>query len=335
MRKLRWGEYFAIPVIVVLVTASLLFVPPPASAYTVPNNALLGQGGPSLTASLAVTVANTGDFIVVNVQSIAEVGTGGFVISTITDTFGDTFTNAVHNFRNTNNNCGTSSCLLADVWAASSLSSGSDTVLVTFNQTTAGTNMQLVDVAGLPAGSIIGTAIGTGTSSTFNAATSVPVATGNFADASIYNACDSSSSFAPGSGYTSNGGHASFNGDAEWGIPGSPPSSPTNFIAGCGVSTFFLEAGVVFGTAPPPVIVVIPCTAFQLQCWWYPFFFFGVYMILIVGMAVKAKVPKPDLLGLTLEAFSLASLLAVMLGIINIMFPLIITVVQVIRAIRE
>jgi hypothetical protein len=58
-------------------------------------------------------------------------------------------------------------------------------------------------------------------------------------------------------------------------------------------------------------------------------------MVLIAGMAYAVKVPGRDMLGLIMEAFSLASLLAVMLGILNVMFPLIITIVQVVRAIRE
>jgi hypothetical protein len=321
---------------VILVTASLLFVPPPANAYTVPNNASMGQGGPSLTASLVVTVAGVGDLITANVQAGFAIGGDGNIVS-ITDTFGSIFFQAAHNERKLNTNCTITACLIADVWAAPSLGSGADTVLVTYNESSALTAFQLYDAVGVSAFSIVGTATGTGTSSLFGTSGSVSVVAGNFADASIYNACDASSLFTAGAGYTAFGGHAPFAGDSEYGTPPGPPSSPTVFPAGCGNSQFYLEAGAVFGAIPAgtTVIVVIPCTAFQLQCWWYPFFFFGVYMVMILGMAYMAEVPNKDILGLLLESFSIASLLGVMLGIINIMFPLIITIVQVVRAIRE
>ena len=85
--------------------------------------------------------------------------------------------------------------------------------------------------------------------------------------------------------------------------------------------------------APPPVVVA--CSAYNLQCWLYPLFVFGVYMILIGGMAKFAKVPNRDMTGHMLEAFSLAAMLCVLMGILNILVPLLVTVIQVIRALRE
>jgi purine-cytosine permease-like protein len=63
-------------------------------------------------------------------------------------------------------------------------------------------------------------------------------------------------------------------------------------------------------------------------------FFFGVYMMMIVGIARAADVPNKDMIGHLLEAFSLASLIGVVFGIMNIMFPLMITLIQVVRAAR-
>jgi hypothetical protein len=116
-------------------------------------------------------------------------------------------------------------------------------------------------------------------------------------------------------------------------------ASPTSYPMTCGSCSgsnivAAALAGAIFAPATPAVIVVVPCTAFQLQCWLYPMFFFGVYMILIVGIARAADVPSRDMVGHLLEAFSIASLIGVIFGIINIMFPLMITLVQVIRAAR-
>jgi hypothetical protein len=95
--------------------------------------------------------------------------------------------------------------------------------------------------------------------------------------------------------------------------------------------------GVVFGVYPgfQVIVQVVACTAFQLQCWLYPLFVFGIYMIITTGVARIAKVPFRDYTGHLLEGFSIAALLCVVLGILNIMPALIITVIQVLRAVRE
>lgn len=90
---------------------------------------------------------------------------------------------------------------------------------------------------------------------------------------------------------------------------------------------------LLFTVAPEPAVVA--CNAFELQCWLYPLFVFGVYMVLIVGTAVKIKVPSRDMTGHVIEAFALAGFLCVIFGILNITVPLLITLVQVLRVIRE
>ena len=63
-------------------------------------------------------------------------------------------------------------------------------------------------------------------------------------------------------------------------------------------------------------------------------FFMLTYVSLIVVVARVSQVPERDYTGHFLEALSLSTLIAVMMGMISIMFPLIITAVQVIRALR-
>lgn len=63
-------------------------------------------------------------------------------------------------------------------------------------------------------------------------------------------------------------------------------------------------------------------------------FFFGTYLILILGIAKKGNIPDVDIKGFALEAFTIASLLAVIMGMMSVMIPLLVTIVQVIRMIR-
>lgn len=113
-------------------------------------------------------------------------------------------------------------------------------------------------------------------------------------------------------------------------------TSPLNFNWIDIPGSFSMDVGVVFGV---PVTIssvdVIPCTAFQLQCWLYPVFVFGIYMVVIMGAARAVGVPRRDYTGHLLEAFSLASLVCVLLGILDILPAMLVTVFQIIRAIRE
>lgn len=116
------------------------------------------------------------------------------------------------------------------------------------------------------------------------------------------------------------------------GTPGSTATTTASFTIGSANNWLVVAADFA-----PSVVVgtVIPCTFYQLQCWWYPFFFFGVYLSLMVVTARKAEVPEKDYTGHFLEALSIASLLAVIMGMLNIMVPLVMTIVQIVRAIRE
>lgn len=92
----------------------------------------------------------------------------------------------------------------------------------------------------------------------------------------------------------------------------------------------------VFGTSSTSVIItsVVACNAYQLQCWLYPSFFLGVYLVLMMGITLKGGVSGKDNEGIVLEGLALGSLIAVIMGMISIMIPLLITVVHVIRTLR-
>ena len=117
-------------------------------------------------------------------------------------------------------------------------------------------------------------------------------------------------------------------------VIGSPVTFNQSCSSDCGV---WGDIGIVLSDQPNTVITittVAACNFFQLQCWWYPMFFMLTYVSLIVVVARVSQVPERDYTGHFLEALSLSTLIAVMMGMISIMFPLIITAVQVIRALR-
>lgn len=81
--------------------------------------------------------------------------------------------------------------------------------------------------------------------------------------------------------------------------------------------------------------VIIPCTAFQLQCWLYPVFFLSVYLVLNIGITWRGQISTEDMEGVIFESLALGSMIAVIMGMVNIMIPLLLTVIQVVRTIRR
>jgi hypothetical protein len=333
MRRISKNQFGAVAMGLLL--SALILPMLPAHAYTVPNTASIGWTS-ALSNLLAVTVANVGDMILVNVQLTDGSNAGKTTISVtgVTDTAGDNFTQSAVLHVDIAPNCSAGNCFDSEIWSAVAKASGSVTVTVSQSQSSSsGSEFQLLDVAGLPGHAVVDSATGTGTSGVFGTSTSPVIEAGNIPDASIWTACTAAFTSSAGTGFTKVGDISPFVGWSEYGS--SSPVSPTSFPGGCTGSTRYLDVGVIFGLAPPVSIVVVACTAYQLQCWLYPLFTMGVYMVLVVGIARIGKVPSRDMVGHILEAFALGSLVAVMFGIINVMFPVLITVFQVIRAVRE
>lgn len=84
----------------------------------------------------------------------------------------------------------------------------------------------------------------------------------------------------------------------------------------------------------PNETVVIPCTFYQLQCWLYPLFFVSTYFIIICGIAAKSGVEQEALKTLALESLTIGSMLAVIVGLLNIMIPLLLVVIHTVRVLR-
>ncbi|TLX65701.1 MAG: hypothetical protein E6L02_07610 [Thaumarchaeota archaeon] len=225
------------------------WIPIPAHAYTVPNTASVGWSS-AVSSAQTITIANTGDRLIVNIQVADGTNAGQTSVSVVSvvDTMLNTFTKAVSKQLNFAPNCSAGNCFDDEIWSTVTGSSGSDTVTVTQTQSSAsGSNFQLVDVAGLPANSLlIATAIGN---------------SGNIADSSVFTSCSAAGTRTAGTGYTLLGNIAPFVGDSEYGNPSSPPSSPTNFPSSCSISGKWIDIGVIFGVAPStggPTIIIIP-----------------------------------------------------------------------------
>lgn len=128
-----------------------------------------------------------------------------------------------------------------------------------------------------------------------------------------------------------------------WGTPvniGAPNSANGNADSGVvsnGDAWLGATAGLdelFFSTYGNNITIVIPCTFYQLQCWLYPLFFVSTYFIIICGIAAKAGVGQEDLKTLALEALTIGGMLAVIVGLLNVMIPLMLVVIQVVRTIR-
>jgi hypothetical protein len=320
-----------------------------ARAYSIPNTSGVVWES-TITTSVGILIANAGDLIVANIQLYdANTVIPGYTSIAVVSV-GDNRSNTYHRGiilqqPNDGSPCGDGSfgstvCYDDEIWYAIAATSGTSelTVQITNASYPDRYSIEVMDVVAPPGITPIAQAYGGAGSGDVFSVTPISVA-GGFPVASVTTECiDAGFSFSAGTDYIAlPPPPVEFNGGAGATIYGNPatfPSSPSDFPAACTASFHWMEVALVFATQTY-VTQVVPCTAFQLQCWLYPMFVFGVYMILVTGMARIGRVPSSDLTGHLLEAFSLAALLCVIFGILNVMFPLIITVVQVIRAVRK
>lgn len=113
-------------------------------------------------------------------------------------------------------------------------------------------------------------------------------------------------------------------------------TSPSTFQSTDGSSTWALMAAAFSGPVQQVVATqVIACTAFQLQCWWYPMLFFGVYGGAFMMAGGAGKVSPKGLTFLMLSGLTFASLTMVLMDMINIMFPLMLTALSVLFVVRS
>ena len=130
-----------------------------------------------------------------------------------------------------------------------------------------------------------------------------------------------------GSGFC---GQSQYNGNPAGTTTGATTSTQTS------ADMYMKETAAGFGvcTGCGLTAVIGPCNFFELQCWWYPLLFMGLYsgFILMVGTWLRTS-PRGKA-HLFLSAVTFGSLIAVILGIMNIVFPLAMLVLNTIIALR-
>ncbi|MDE1824343.1 MAG: hypothetical protein KGH74_03520 [Candidatus Micrarchaeota archaeon] len=81
-------------------------------------------------------------------------------------------------------------------------------------------------------------------------------------------------------------------------------------------------------------ILVVPCTWFQLQCWWYPTLFFGLYLGVFTLVARKAEITRDGTLYMELAALNAAAAAQTLMGLLTFMVPLLLITLTVVYAVR-
>lgn len=344
----KGGTRLALPLMLMLIVASCFFLPvPKAHASTPPmvNYAAAATIGGGASQTLKVRVV-AGDVIVVDTQ-VGKSGsneTPSIGVFGVMDNNSNSYALVAKQGFYLGGNCG-SFCSDAEIWSALSKTTGHASVQVTWTSAGSGNSpsMELYDVSGInptadhtangscATGSGECYALTTGATSSSN--TFDP--TYSFETGSIATDTFSWFNFVAGASYTGGISLANAVGGSQYSVTANSPTSYP-FSVSVGTVGDWAEAGAEWGNpAITTVILVVPCTAFELQCWLYPLFVFGLYMTLVLAVVKFSRVPNQDVTGHLLEAFALASLLCVIFGILNVMVPLLVSVFQVVRAIRH
>lgn len=301
------------------------------------GNPIVCTSACSTTFISSVTSGN--EIIVFGQANFSVCGT----VTSIGDTLGTSFTAINSSGCSTHGTAGLNQFL----YIGTAPASGSDQVNINYGGTVVsnGGSEQIVEVSNLPStNNLASTGIAdNGGTTTATTTDSIVMPTTYFEISAIVTGTSGCSTAQGGQTQLLTGGGAScwFNIGASigstslgWGIA-SNIASPTNFHWTAVQAPWALN-GIVFATSGGSTsIITVPCTPFELQCWLYPMFVFGIYLVLIVGMARIIKVPSQDYTGHLLEGFSIAAIVMIIFGILNILPALLITVFQVLRAIRE
>jgi hypothetical protein len=222
------------------------------------NNSCLGCGN-----SVAISFSNpvvAGNTIVAGITSVVCCSV---TLVSISDTLHSTFTQAVQN-----NNGGKD---FVYIYYATLVSSGSDTITVTFPGNVGGQNLYIYEVSGVTTTGVatgIGQGVGTSAATTSTSFQGGAFLLGIVAVDSGGNTWTAGTGFTPS---TDNTGHQfSF---AEW---SDPPLSPTTFQAGLRLNVW-AEVGIALNPAPTPPPPPIPE---------YPFGLAVLAIFMIIGYGV-------------------------------------------------
>ena len=86
------------------------------------------------------------------------------------------------------------------------------------------------------------------------------------------------------------------------------------------------------------IFVTKPCSLTQLQCWWYPTLFFGLYLGVFSIVARKAETTSDGTTYMMVSALDVGALAQTAMGLLNFAIPLVLitlTVVYVVRGKRR
>lgn len=244
------AKSFAVLIVLCLSIVGTFSAPPLAHAVPPTNSVFTGFTNAS-TAPMTLTVANTGDLIVVNVQIVdGQAADTAVIVDHMSDSFGSVFSFVVSHERTTGS-CSILACLDSEIWAASATGSGADVITTDFNDTLVQGNLQGVDVVGVSV-TTTGTATGScpsGCSMSMATMTgALTFTSADYADASLWTGCQAAAVLTPGTGLGVIGSGSPFDGVAMYTTALS--TNPTVFPASCSVASPWIDVGAVFGPAP-------------------------------------------------------------------------------------
>lgn len=81
-------------------------------------------------------------------------------------------------------------------------------------------------------------------------------------------------------------------------------------------------------------ITIIPCSWFQVQCWWYPSLFFGLYIAIFMIVAKKGEASGSGTIYMALSALNLSAMTQTLMGLLTFIVPLLLIVLTVVYAVR-
>lgn len=140
-----------------------------------------------------------------------------------------------------------------------------------------------------------------------------------------------------GSGYTLVSGQPVYPSNGFWGI-GENSNSVSGNNEQCKItqsaSIGFAGTCLSFTGSLPVTSFVIPCTFFQLQCWLFPIFYMALFLTVPMAAAAALRASYKAMFYVLLSCSTFFSVLEIMLGIMTIMVPLFLIVVNVLYSFR-
>lgn len=216
-------------------------------------------------------------------------------------------------------------------WTATAIATNANDLVQIQTVSAIGMSMAVFDISGLPILGLVGSQTSTGTC---NAATTYNTGSQDYGSAAIIavavpSVCSSTHVIAAGTSFTMLSSSASSDTDSVGGIEYATSGvivGPTNFPWSVpvysGTASPWLEVGAAFGSGAPTVNSVVACTFFQLECWWYPLMFFGMYEGFFLGVAMTFRMSEKAIFYTLFSGGTIATFIEIELGIMTFLVPL-------------